>query len=74
MNENEYIVNSFTKKGYNVNWEVDNLNVSCITSKSNNFELGSEGNLKVKNITTTKRITPNQDVIDLIYPEGHLLV
>jgi len=70
MNENEYIVNSFTKKGDNVNLEVDNLNVSCITSKSNNFEVDSEGNLTAKSITTTKRITPNQDVVDLIYPVG----
>lgn len=54
MNENEYIVNSFTKKGDNVNLEIDNLNVSCITSKNNNFELDSEGNLTVKSITTMK--------------------
>jgi len=72
MNENEYIVNSFTKKGDNINLEVDNLNVSCITSKSNNFEVDSEGNLTAKTITTTKRITPNQDIIDLIYPVGSI--
>ena len=72
MNENEYIVNSFTKKGENVNLEVDNLNVSCITSKGNNFEVDSEGNLIAKSITTTKRVTPNQDTIDLIYPVGSI--
>ncbi len=72
MNENEYIVNAFTKEGENTNLEVDHFNVSCITSKSNNFELDREGNLTVKSITTTKKITPNQDVIDLIYPVGSI--
>lgn len=64
MNENEYIVNSFTKKGENVNLEVDNLNVSCITSKNNNFELDSEGNLKVKSITVSDSIE--------VYPIGSI--
>ncbi len=72
MNENEYIVNAFTRKEENTNLEVDHFNVSCITSKSNNFELDREGNLTVKSITTTKKITPNQDVIDLIYPAGSI--
>lgn len=72
MNENEYIVNSFTKKGDNVNLEVDNLNVSCITSKGNNFELDSEGNLKVKSIKTTEKILPNQDIVNLVYPVGSI--
>lgn len=64
MNENEYIVNLFTKKGENVNLEVDNLNVSCITSKNNNFELDKDGNLKVKSLTVSDSIE--------VYPIGSI--
>ncbi len=53
MNEEyDYIINAFTKDGDNVNEEIDNLNVGCITSKNNKFSLDSEGNLIVKSITT----------------------
>ena len=38
MNEYDYITNAFTKKGENTNLEINNLNVSCITSKNNKFE------------------------------------
>ena len=50
MNEYDYITNAFTKKGENTNLEINNLNVSCITSKNNKFELDSEGNLTVKTL------------------------
>ena len=42
--EYEYIVNAFTKEGENKNLEVNNLNVTCITSPNNTFELDSDGN------------------------------
>lgn len=48
MNENDYIINAFTKEGDNTNLELNNLNVGYITSKDNRFELDSEGNLTVK--------------------------
>lgn len=30
MNENDYIVNAFTREGDNTNLEVNNLNVGCV--------------------------------------------
>ena len=48
----DYIIDAFTKQGNNVNLEVDNLNVGCITSKNNTFDLDSAGNLTVNSITT----------------------
>lgn len=68
MNENSnYIVNAFTKTENNVNLEVDNLTVGCITSKNNNFELDSEGNLTVK---TFKIGELEQNLLNLVYPVG----
>lgn len=66
MNEYDYITNAFTKKGENTNLEVNNLNVSCITSKNNKFELDSEGNLNVKSINV-ESITP---LLNSFYPIG----
>lgn len=68
---NDYIVNAFTKTEENVNLEVDNLNVGCITSKNNNFDLDSEGNLTVKTITTTGQSSSTPS-LDSIYPVGSI--
>lgn len=73
--ELDYIVNAFTKTENNVNLEVDNLNVGCLTSKNNNFELDSEGNLKVKTITTQvgNNGAMNQiEIRNFIYPVGSI--
>lgn len=70
--EYDYIVNAFTMENEKTNLEVDNLNVGCITSKNNNFELDKEGNLTVKSIKTTKYIPLNNEVLDTVYPVGSI--
>lgn len=72
MNEYDYIVNAFTRTGDNTNLEVDNLNVGCVTSKNNKFELDSEGNLTVKSITATNQNISGNANIDSIYPVGSI--
>ena len=68
---NDYIVNAFTQTENNLNLEIDNLNVGCITSKNNNFDLDSEGNLTVKTITTTDQ-SSSAPSLDSIYPVGSI--
>lgn len=70
--EYEYIVNAFTKEEENTNLEVNNLNVTCITSPNNNFELDSDGNLTVNSIHAVEGITSFQDILDFIYPVGSI--
>ena len=69
---NDYITNAFTKKGENTNLEVDNLNVSCITSKNNNFELDSNGNLTVQSIITENQNIETEAMRDFVYPVGSI--
>jgi len=66
----DYIIDAFTRDGNNTNLEVDNLNVGCITSKNNNFDLDSNGNLTVNSITTNS-IT-GQALANLLYPIGSI--
>lgn len=68
----EYIIDSFTRTEDNTNLEVNNLNVTCITSKNNKFNLDSEGNLTVKSITTETNSSSLEGVVDLIYPIGSI--
>lgn len=68
---NDYITNAFTKDGENTNLEVNNLNVTCITSKNNKFNLDSEGNLTVKSITTETETSAAIDM-NTIYPVGSI--
>ena len=70
MNNYDYIVNSFTKEEENVNLEVDNLSVGCITSKNNNFNLDSDGNLTVRSITSSQGLIARDSIRDLVYPIG----
>lgn len=75
MNEYEYITNSFTKEGENTNLEVNNLNVSCITSKNNKFELDSNGNLTVQSLTVQNNNGNNVDsgvMLNFVYPVGSI--
>lgn len=67
---NDYINNAFTKEGENTNLEVNNLNVGCITSTNNAFQLDSTGNLTVKTITANSII--GEAVAKTIYPVGSI--
>ena len=63
--------------GDELNEEIDNLNVKCITSKNNAFSLDSQGNLIVNSITTNSGGSSSggmteSEVIDLIYPVGSI--
>lgn len=70
--ELSYIKDAFTKTEENVNLEVNNLNVACITSSNNKFQLDSEGNLAVKSITLTEGTIDNQSIMNFIYPVGSI--
>ena len=67
----EYITNAFTRTGDQTNLEVNNLNVTCITSINNKFNLDSEGNLTVKSITTETEDSASVDM-NTIYPVGSI--
>lgn len=67
----EYITNAFTRTGDQTNLEVNNLNVTCITSTNNKFNLDSEGNLTVKSITTETETSASVDM-NAIYPIGSI--
>lgn len=67
----EYITNAFTRTGDQTNLEVNNLNVTCITSTDNKFNLDSEGNLTVKSITTETETSVSVDM-NTIYPVGSI--
>ena len=63
-----YFKDAFTKTGNELNEEIDNLNVKCITSKNNNFSLDSQGNIIVNSITTNS----TNGLLDLVYPVGSI--
>lgn len=65
---NEYITDAFTREGNNTNLEVNNLNVGCITSTNNKFELDSNGNLTVQSLTVQNQNTGSNN----IYPVGSI--
>ena len=67
---NDYIIDAFTRDCNNTNLEVNNLNVGCITSTNNNFELDSNGNLTVNSITANNII--GQAVANAVYPVGSI--
>lgn len=71
-----YFKDAFTKMGDELNEEIDNLKVKCITSKDNKFSLDSDGNLTVNSITTNSNGSQtdiNQEAIrDFIYPVGSI--
>lgn len=69
----DYILNAFTRQNNNTNLEVNNLNVDCITSRNNKFELDSEGNLTVKSIIAENGLSVNTvDILNLVYPIGSI--
>ena len=67
----EYIEDAFTKLDDQVNLEVDQLNISCMTSKNNHFNLDSDGNLTVKTLTTTAS-SSSTDFLNQVYPIGSI--
>lgn len=72
MDNYEYIIDSFTKEGNNVDLSIDNLKVGCITSKNNNFNLDSNGNLVVKSITAKEGMLSKETIANYIYPVGSI--
>ncbi len=69
---NEEIINSFTKENDKLNLDINNLNATCITSKDNNFELDSEGNLTVKSIIAENIQITAASILNVIYPVGSI--
>lgn len=67
---NNYINDAFTREGENTNLEINNLNVGCITSKDNKFELDSNGNLVVNTIKANTLITDT--TLNIFYPIGSI--
>ncbi len=76
LEEDLYYKNAFTKTEAQVNLEVDNARIKCLTSKNSKFSLDEEGNLTVNSITinqtTIGGVDDNQSVCDLIYPVGSI--
>lgn len=65
-----YFKDAFTKMGDELNEEIDNLNVKCITSKNNTFSLDSQGNLVVNSITSNSGGS-SLSLLD-VYPVGSI--
>lgn len=63
-----YVVDSFTQNNLDINLEVDNANIKCLTSKNNKFSLDSDGNLVVNSITCNNSLCNLLDV----YPIGSI--
>lgn len=63
----------FTKNTEGIKLDIDNLNVTCITSKDNKFSIDSEGNITANSITVANNTTTNNDnIFELIYPVGSI--
>lgn len=65
-----YFKDAFTKIESNLNLEVNNANIACLTSRNNKFSLDSEGNLTVNSITSAQGLNNNMDIFNQIYPVG----
>lgn len=73
LEEDLYYKNAFTKTENQVNLEVDNARMNCLTSKNNKFSLDEEGNLTVNSITTNKTtISDGGDNQTNPYPVGSI--
>jgi len=70
-----YFKDAFTKMEDKLNIEVDNAEISTLTSKNNKFSLDANGNLVVNSITTNSgggsSLEPST-VCNLIYPVGSI--
>ena len=67
-----YFKDAFTKTEDNLNLEVDNANISCLTSKNNKFSLDSDGNLTINSINCENGLMNSQNICNLIYPVGSI--
>ena len=67
-----YFKDAFTQTEGKLNLEVDNANISCLTSKNNKFSLDEDGNLVVNSISTAQ--SNSSGIIDFsqIYPVGSI--
>ncbi|MCI9110213.1 MAG: hypothetical protein HFH47_00185 [Bacilli bacterium] len=63
-----YFKDAFTKTEDKLNLEIDNANISCLTSKNNKFSLDEEGNLIVNSIMFNK---PTDNVVGEIILENN---
>lgn len=67
-----YVANAFTMIGDEVNLEVDNMNINCLTSKNNKFSLDEEGNLVVNSLTCNNTSSgTSMNLLD-VYPIGSI--
>ena len=68
-----YFKDAFTQTEDKLNLEVDNANISCLTSKNNKFSLDEDGNLIVNSITCSQDGTTNESLdFEQIYPIGSI--
>ena len=65
-----YFKDAFTKIDDNINATFNNLNINCLTSLNNKFNLDSDGNLTVNSLTTS--ISSSETNFDEIYPVGSI--
>ena len=64
----DYVVDAFTQTSTDVNIEVDNATIKCLTSKNNSFSLDANGNLVVNTITCN---SSGFNILD-VYPVGSI--
>lgn len=67
-----YFKDAFTKSGNQLNLEVDNANIKCLSSKNNAFSLDEQGNLVVNSISSNSINITASDILDIIYPIGSI--
>ena len=67
-----YFKDAFTQTEGKLNLEVDNANISCLTSKNNKFSLDENGNLVVNSIAFNQNNSSGVINFDQIYPVGSI--
>ncbi|MBE6144279.1 MAG: hypothetical protein E7169_01750 [Firmicutes bacterium] len=71
--EDIYFKDAFTQTEDKLNLEVDNANISCLTSKNNKFSLDEDGNLIVNSITCSQSGETSESLdFNQIYPIGSI--
>lgn len=65
-----YFKDAFTKVDDNINANLNNLSIDCLSSNNNKFNLDSDGNLIVNSLTTS--ISSSNTNFDEIYPIGSI--
>ena len=75
MNIEQKIVDSFTDTQEGIDIEANNIDLNCITSRNDNFNLDSDGNLTVNSITSRQGNTGggSTDPLD-VYPIGWIVM